>query len=135
MILHFAIRCECNKGYKPHPRDEKLCIDENECMVNGGGCDHMCTNTEVRWSIRNKSYAFYQIYIYVTHNSNTRNYNLHHLFDKKGAFRCSCRSGYTASPNDPAKCVDINECDAQDKGGCSHDCMVWKSITLSYKVP
>ena len=45
-LYHF--RCECNKGYKPHIRDEKLCVDEDECIVNGGGCDHMCTNVEVR---------------------------------------------------------------------------------------
>ena len=63
-----------------------------------------------------------------------QNGNFYHLIGMQGAFRCSCRSGYTASSSDPAKCVDINECNAQDKGGCSHDCMVWKSLTLSCKV-
>ena len=44
----FHFRCECNKGYKPHFRNEKRCVDEDECIVNNGGCDHMCTNIEVR---------------------------------------------------------------------------------------
>ncbi|KAK2563537.1 Fibulin-1 [Acropora cervicornis] len=43
------------------------------------------------------------------------------VISRSGTGRCSCNSGFLFDPDDPTRCVDINEC-LTDNGGCHHNC-------------
>ena len=36
--------CKCERGYKLNT-DSMTCVDQDECQLDNGGCDHVCVNT------------------------------------------------------------------------------------------
>uniref|UniRef100_A0A1A9W7Q2 Fibrillin-2 n=1 Tax=Glossina brevipalpis TaxID=37001 RepID=A0A1A9W7Q2_9MUSC len=99
---HFCsieIGCNCPAGWALQD-DRKTCYDINECLYNNGGCDFKCINTDGAYECL--------------------------CFDdsqQRIGESCPpvCPAGYTVNPNDPSKCVDIDECLAPDV--CEFTCL------------
>ncbi|XP_037899869.1 fibrillin-2-like [Glossina fuscipes] len=108
---HFCsieIGCNCPAGWALQD-DRKTCYDINECLYKNGGCDFKCVNTEGSYECLCPDGVQQRI-----------------------GESCLpiCPAGYTVSPDDPTRCVDINECLVPDicEFGClningSYDCL------------
>uniref|UniRef100_A0A1B0FQQ1 Uncharacterized protein n=1 Tax=Glossina morsitans morsitans TaxID=37546 RepID=A0A1B0FQQ1_GLOMM len=99
---HFCsieIGCNCPAGWALQD-DRKTCYDINECLYNNGGCDFKCVNTDGSYECLCSDGVQQRI-----------------------GESCLpvCPAGYKVSPNDPTRCVDINECLVSDI--CEFNCL------------
>lgn len=99
---HFCsieIGCNCPAGWALQD-DRKTCYDINECLYNNGGCDFKCVNTDGSYECLCSD-------------------GVQQRFGES----CLpvCPAGYKVSPDDPTRCVDINECLVSDI--CEFNCL------------
>ncbi|XP_053386927.1 uncharacterized protein LOC123542089 isoform X2 [Mercenaria mercenaria] len=116
--------CGCRDGYTKI--DKWSCKDIDECELGTSGCEQRCVNNQGRYS------CFCHIGYSINDDRRTCRkrsdpclsmYNLtcsHFCLPEVDHAVCGCRSGYILGP-DSVSCIDIDECNDEDKNKCSED--------------
>lgn len=108
----------------PGDGDSGACTDLNECEVNNGGCEHICTNTD----------GSYECSCYDGYALNTDGHTCSDVDEcalgiadceqictnTDGSYECSCDDGYVLKP-DCHTCCDVDECEL-GIDDCEHIC-------------
>ncbi|GMR39063.1 hypothetical protein PMAYCL1PPCAC_09258, partial [Pristionchus mayeri] len=114
--------CDCVSGFT----GARCQYDENECLVNNGGCHHDCVNTIGTYYCRCwpgfelGSGADEKTCIDVNECETDNGGCSHRCVNTEGGHHCACPSGLVLASNG-RKCVENNTC-AADNGGCEHRC-------------
>lgn len=117
-----SYRCKCKEGFYGNG---KICVDDNECDFETGGCVHRCTNTPGNYSC-----SCYDGFELDSDGQNCVDLNEcsspsitpgcdHICVNTIGGFECHCRDGYSLAA-DGKTCVTSTWC--YEQYGCSHYC-------------
>ncbi|KAK7486426.1 hypothetical protein BaRGS_00022350 [Batillaria attramentaria] len=115
-----SYRCKCKDGFYG---DGKICVDDDECKYENGGCVHRCQNTPGNFSC-----SCYQGFVLAPDGLDCIDKNeceerqggcSHECINSLGSYECRCRSGYTLD-SDGRKCVTGSWC--RSVLGCEHHC-------------
>lgn len=117
-----SYRCKCKEGFYGNG---KICLDDNECEFENGGCVHQCTNTPGNYSC--SCLDGFQLDA-DGHNCIDKDECLqteatgclHLCINTIGGYECGCRQGYTLAP-DGKTCVSVSTW-CFEQYGCSHFC-------------
>ncbi|XP_063404445.1 signal peptide, CUB and EGF-like domain-containing protein 2 [Mytilus trossulus] len=106
--------------------DKKTCEDVNECMVNNGGCSHICINGDGSFECQ----CHLAIGFVLNRDGKTctdidecttTSKCAHLCANTVGSYQCSCRTGYELAL-DGVSFSDVNEC-LLINGGCDEICV------------
>ncbi|CAK8671827.1 unnamed protein product [Clavelina lepadiformis] len=114
---------------------DSVCLDNNECAVENGGCSHVCIDTQGSYFCEcpeplflgadsRTCQEFAPIGIQRSASDECANNNggcSDFCTDTLVGYNCSCEAGKVLGP-DEHTCFDINECDV-DNGACSDGCV------------
>ena len=118
-------KCQCNTGYKPRA-GEKSCENENECLVDKGGCAQKCLDTEGSFLCSCEDGYVLSPNGFDCIDVDECNEEPHICGGGKcenleGSFTCHCLPGFEPVSNNQL-CINVNECD-QNPMICVHgDC-------------
>ena len=111
-----SFRCRCKKGFYGNG---KICIDENECEYENGGCTHFCTNSPGGYTCT--CMRGFQPDTEDIHNCRDVNECLasrgncsHQCINTMGSYSCQCNAGYSLS-QDGTTC-NIGKQDTRSRG-------------------
>ncbi|XP_052780549.1 mucin-like protein [Mya arenaria] len=121
--------CSCNQGYAFQAGSDKVCIDIDECGTDVDLCEASatCVNNAGSYACRcAEGYVLKSNGLGCEDNDecatvSTNDCDSSHgtCTNTAGSYSCSCTSGYTG---DGYTCVDLNECNEADRGGCAQGC-------------
>ncbi|KAL3842048.1 hypothetical protein ACJMK2_020113 [Sinanodonta woodiana] len=115
-----SYKCKCKEGYYGNG---KICIDDDECIFNNGGCVHDCKNSNGSYICSCKE--GFELTI-DRHNCIDRNECFenkggcqHQCVNTLGSYECRCNAGYSLTA-DGRTCQLLTWC--QQRLGCAQLC-------------
>lgn len=118
--INGGFQCFCLIGYKFNG-DKKFCVDDDECIINNGGCDYVCVNSIGSYfCVCNQGWFVNLVDKRICIDNDECSLNLNLCFQVcvniLGSYICGCLLGYKYFV-DNLECKDINECFINN-GGC-----------------
>ena len=98
-----SYHCSCNHGYQLV--NETQCLDIDECLVQNGGCNTLCINTD-------GSHYCLDFNLATIQSLECDAFGYPTSCSVENDPTCACCSGYTVQNS---VCVDINECDGNER--------------------
>ncbi|CAH1786874.1 unnamed protein product [Owenia fusiformis] len=116
-----SFKCKCKDGFYGNG---KICVDDNECDYENGGCVHYCSNTHGNYTCACKTgFKLHKDGHNCLDNNecfHNRGGCQHQCLNTLGSYECKCNSGYSLQ-SDGKTCVASTWC--RDSKGCAHHCI------------
>lgn len=110
--------CKCPEGFILD-NDDRTCMDVDECTTGNHDCSDICTNNEGSYQCSCPSGMLLSPDGRDCANPDpcaTDNGGCSQLCEVRSNLSvCSCRNGFEIDMNDISQCIDINECDRENK--------------------
>lgn len=116
-----SYRCRCQKGFYGNG---KICVDENECEYENGGCVHFCENVPGEYGCQcmkgfGRSVEDEHNCVDVNECFTERGGCAHQCINTMGSYLCRCNAGYSLA-EDGHNCTVGTWC--SERLGCEHHC-------------